>query len=162
MRGECLMACAAWKRTLERASAAQVSPELPEAFAVLGFAFYVQPMLMPLLHELPPGPAGVRITSTAVRWVVMGVASLVRACTNSTCCIYCLGISHRGTLTFTRPVACAPLLLSRRLLRAPYSCSAHVFTRAKRWDLNKVLVKYAKRRKCHLEDVIACICRRTG
>ncbi|CAK0750260.1 hypothetical protein CVIRNUC_001976 [Coccomyxa viridis] len=51
--------------------------DLPEAFAVLGFAFYVQPMLMPLLHELPPGPASVSLTATAVRIVVIGVASLV-------------------------------------------------------------------------------------
>ena len=45
---------------------------------MLGFAFYVQPMLMPLLHELPPGPASVSLTATAVRIVVIGVASLVR------------------------------------------------------------------------------------
>ena len=56
----------------------QEGGDLPEAFAVLGFAFYVQPMLMPLLHELPPGPASVSLTATAVRIVVIGVASLVR------------------------------------------------------------------------------------
>ena len=55
----------------------QVTADLPEAVAVLGFAFYVQPMLMPLLHEMPAGPLGVRITSTAVRWVVIAVASAV-------------------------------------------------------------------------------------
>lgn len=58
----------------------QAGGDLPEAFAVLGFAFYVQPMLMPLLHELPPGPASVSLTATAVRIVVIGVASLVRPC----------------------------------------------------------------------------------
>ena len=57
----------------------QLNADLPEAFAVLGFAFYVQPMLMPLLHEMPPGPASVSITSTAVRTVVGVVASVVRA-----------------------------------------------------------------------------------
>lgn len=62
----------------------QAGGDLPEAFAVLGFAFYVQPMLMPLLHELPRGPASVSLTCTAVRIVVIGVASLVR-----------LGISFR-------------------------------------------------------------------
>ena len=62
------------------AAAAQASAQLPEAFAVLGFAFYVQPMLMPLLHEMPPGPAGVRVMSVASCWVVGGVASLVRVC----------------------------------------------------------------------------------
>ncbi len=56
----------------------QLSTELPEAFAVLGFAFYVQPMLMPLLHEMPPGQASVGITCTAVRIVVGIVASVVR------------------------------------------------------------------------------------
>lgn len=60
-------------------AALQVTSDLPEAFAVLGFAFYVQPMLMPLLHEMPAGPLGVRVTSTAVRWVVMAVASAVGA-----------------------------------------------------------------------------------
>ena len=58
----------------------QEGGDLPEAFAVLGFAFYVQPMLMPLLHELPPGPASVSLTASAVRIVVIGVASLVCAC----------------------------------------------------------------------------------
>ncbi|KAK9906824.1 hypothetical protein WJX75_008674 [Coccomyxa subellipsoidea] len=55
----------------------KLSADLPEAFAVLGFAFYVQPMLMPLLHEMPPGPASVNITCTAVRIVVGIVASVV-------------------------------------------------------------------------------------
>ena len=53
---------------------------------MLGFAFYVQPMLMPLLHELPPGPASVSLTATAVRIVVIGVASVVQlhlACASS-------------------------------------------------------------------------------
>ena len=58
----------------------QEGGDLPEAFAVLGFAFYVQPMLMPLLHELPPGPASVSLTASAVRIVVIGVASLVCPC----------------------------------------------------------------------------------
>ena len=57
--------------------ALQVTADLPEAFAVLGFAFYVQPMLMPLLHEMPAGPLGVRVMSTAVRWVVIVIASSV-------------------------------------------------------------------------------------
>lgn len=66
---------------------AQLSADLPEAFAVLGFAFYVQPMLMPLLHEMPPGPASVNITCTAVRIVVGIVASVVRA---KQCCFFVL------------------------------------------------------------------------
>lgn len=73
-----LMRCTAALLTLEDAWCVQPSADLPEAFAVLGFAFYVQPMLMPLLHEMPPGQASVGITCTAVRVVVGGVASLVR------------------------------------------------------------------------------------
>ena len=46
--------------------------QLPEAFVVLGFAFYLQPMMMPLLHDMPPGPAGLAITSTAVKIVIIG------------------------------------------------------------------------------------------
>uniref|UniRef100_A0A7S0S1I6 Amino acid transporter transmembrane domain-containing protein n=1 Tax=Chlamydomonas leiostraca TaxID=1034604 RepID=A0A7S0S1I6_9CHLO len=47
---------------------------LPEAFAVLGFAFYMQPMLMPLLAEMPGGPAGVAVSEKAVHTVLYGVA----------------------------------------------------------------------------------------
>ena len=39
---------------------------------MLGFAFYVQPMLMPLLHEMPAGELGVSLMTTAVRVVTMG------------------------------------------------------------------------------------------
>ena len=39
---------------------------------VLGFAFYLQPMMMPLLHDMPPGPTGLAITSTAVKIVIIG------------------------------------------------------------------------------------------
>ncbi|KAK9817843.1 hypothetical protein WJX72_002950 [[Myrmecia] bisecta] len=55
----------------------KVTKDLPEAFAVLGFAFYLQPMMMPLLHEMPAGDLGVQLTSTAVRIVVPGVALAV-------------------------------------------------------------------------------------
>lgn len=33
----------------------QVTKELPEAMAVMGFAFYVTPMLLPLRAEMPKG-----------------------------------------------------------------------------------------------------------
>lgn len=33
----------------------QVTKDLPEAMAVMGFAFYVAPMLLPLRAEMPPG-----------------------------------------------------------------------------------------------------------
>lgn len=53
-------------------SALQSAGQLPEAFVVLGFAFYLQPMMMPLLHDMPPGPTGLAITSTAVKIVIIG------------------------------------------------------------------------------------------
>ena len=53
--------------------------ELPESFAVLGFAFYLQPCLLPLLAEMPPGAAGVRLMTAATRTVIMGVATVVGA-----------------------------------------------------------------------------------
>lgn len=37
------------------ASLLQVSKDLPEAMAVMGFAFYVAPMLLPLRAEMPSG-----------------------------------------------------------------------------------------------------------
>ena len=54
----------------------QSAGHLPEAFVVLGFAFYLQPMMMPLLHDMPPGPAGLAITSTAVKIVIIGTLCL--------------------------------------------------------------------------------------
>ncbi|KAK9845342.1 hypothetical protein WJX81_003878 [Elliptochloris bilobata] len=51
--------------------------DLPESFAVLGFAFYLQPCLLPLLAEMPPGAAGVRLMTAATRTVVLGVATVV-------------------------------------------------------------------------------------
>ncbi len=50
----------------------QSAAQLPEAFVVLGFAFYLQPMMMPLLHDMPPGPSRLAITSTAVKIVIIG------------------------------------------------------------------------------------------
>ena len=54
-------------------NALQSASQLPEAFVVLGFAFYLQPMMMPLLHDMPPGPSGLAITSTAVKIVIIGI-----------------------------------------------------------------------------------------
>ena len=62
---------------LSSPSRGQVTADLPEAFSVLGFAFFIQPMMMPLLHEMPAGPRGVALTSHAVYIVVMGIAMAV-------------------------------------------------------------------------------------
>ena len=58
--------------------ALQSAGQLPEAFVVLGFAFYLQPMMMPLLHDMPPGATGLAITSTAVKIVILGMFSFKR------------------------------------------------------------------------------------
>ena len=50
---------------------------LPEAAAVLGFAFYLAPVLFPLLHELPPSPRGPRLAAKASRGVTALVAPIV-------------------------------------------------------------------------------------
>jgi sodium-coupled neutral amino acid transporter 11 len=35
--------------------------QLPEAVGVLSFAFFIHPLLLPLLGEMPPGRAGARV-----------------------------------------------------------------------------------------------------
>ena len=51
----------------------QISKESTEAFAVFGYAFYLQPLLMPLLHEMPPGRIGVELTTKATAIVTLGM-----------------------------------------------------------------------------------------
>lgn len=53
--------------------------QLPEAVAVLSFAFYLQPMLLPLLSEMPPGRAGLDATCRALQIVTVGFAFVVYA-----------------------------------------------------------------------------------
>eukprot|EP00882_Tetradesmus_deserticola_P021587 GHRQ01023369.1.p1 GENE.GHRQ01023369.1~~GHRQ01023369.1.p1 ORF type:complete len:212 (+),score=81.99 GHRQ01023369.1:248-883(+) len=55
----------------------QVDSHLPEAFAVVGYAFYMQPMMMPLLREMPEGEHGVRIMQRAVHATLFGIALTV-------------------------------------------------------------------------------------
>eukprot|EP00878_Enallax_costatus_P003116 GHUV01003315.1.p1 GENE.GHUV01003315.1~~GHUV01003315.1.p1 ORF type:complete len:487 (+),score=112.67 GHUV01003315.1:283-1743(+) len=55
----------------------KVDGHLPEAFAVVGYAFYMQPMMMPLLREMPEGRAGVRAMHKAVHTTLFGVALVV-------------------------------------------------------------------------------------
>lgn len=42
-----------------------------QAVSVFGFAFYIQPVIMPLLEEMPEGPLGVKLTSYSTRVVVL-------------------------------------------------------------------------------------------
>lgn len=45
---------------------------------VLGFAFYLQPTMMPLLHGMPPSLTGLATTATAIKNVILGTPSCVR------------------------------------------------------------------------------------
>lgn len=57
----------------------QITKELPEAMAVMGFAFYIAPMLLPLRLEMPSGKAGDRLTIQASVVVIMVIAQIVYA-----------------------------------------------------------------------------------
>jgi len=48
--------------------------QIPAAFSVLSFAFYLQPMLLPLLSEMPGGAEGLWIMCKALRVVTLGIA----------------------------------------------------------------------------------------
>ena len=51
---------------------------------MFGFAFYIQPMMMPLLLEMPEGKVGVKLTSWSARIVVLGIYHLAKlTCTLS-------------------------------------------------------------------------------
>ncbi|KAL4422426.1 hypothetical protein ABPG75_008623 [Micractinium tetrahymenae] len=54
-----------------------LAANLPEAVGVLSFAFYLTPMLLPLLREMPAGGLGVDLTCHAVQVVTIGVAYIV-------------------------------------------------------------------------------------
>lgn len=47
-------------------------------------SFYVQPMLLPLLSEMPAGKVGVDLTCTAVQWVTMRESWVTNGCLMST------------------------------------------------------------------------------
>lgn len=69
-------AIASGELPLVRVPAAAVR-QLPEAVAVLSFAFYLQPLLLPLLREMPAGRRGVDLTARATQVVTLGVAYAV-------------------------------------------------------------------------------------
>jgi hypothetical protein len=52
--------------------ALQVTKDLPEAFSLLGFAFYLQPLMMPIIREMPEGRTGRNALSAAVHASVLG------------------------------------------------------------------------------------------
>lgn len=47
--------------------------QIPQSIAILSFAFYLHPVLLPLLSEMPQNPAGLVITCSALRIVTLGV-----------------------------------------------------------------------------------------
>lgn len=49
-----------------------VAAGVPESVGVLSFAFYLTPMLLPLLREMPAGSVGVDLTCRAVQIVTAG------------------------------------------------------------------------------------------
>eukprot|EP00900_Chrysochromulina_parva_P016229 jgi/Chrpa1/24607/Chrysochromulina_OHIO_Genome00007882-RA len=51
---------------LDAAELTPVWSELPTTASLIGFAFWVQPVVLPLMEELPPGPVGVRIMTKAL------------------------------------------------------------------------------------------------
>ena len=51
--------------------------EIAGAISILGFAFYLQPLLMPMLPEMPAGKLGPRILSTASLITIGGDALAV-------------------------------------------------------------------------------------
>lgn len=56
----------------------QVTDDLPEAFSLLGFAFYLQPLMMPIIREMPEGRAGRNALTAAVHTSLLGKASRTR------------------------------------------------------------------------------------
>lgn len=58
----------------------KVTRELPEAMSVMGFAFYVTPMLLPLRAEMPAGKEGDRLANKATIIVVVIVSQLIYGC----------------------------------------------------------------------------------
>lgn len=50
----------------------QVNDQLPEAFSLLGYAFYLQPLIMPIIREMPEGRAGRQALTAAVHTSLLG------------------------------------------------------------------------------------------
>ena len=48
-----------------------------EAFGILGFAFYIQPIVLPLLSEMPKGKAGVRVAKNALHVTIFAFAAVI-------------------------------------------------------------------------------------
>lgn len=69
------------------------------AVSTFGFVFYIQPIMMPLLSEMPASQRGVKILSWSTRIVVLG--QLPAACWTNFCCPVC-----SFTMKFCQDVLC--------------------------------------------------------
>ena len=60
---------------------------LPVSFAAtvstIAFAFYIQPIAMPMLQEMPPGKPGYHILAWSMRLVILGALSAPTAAVTS-------------------------------------------------------------------------------
>ena len=50
------------------------------AVSTFGFVFYIQPIMMPLLSEMPASERGVKILSWSTRIVVLGELAVLQSC----------------------------------------------------------------------------------
>ena len=53
------------------------SGHIAEAFALIGYSFYLHPLMMPMLRELPSGKRGIELMSQSMAITIMGVALVV-------------------------------------------------------------------------------------
>ena len=72
--------------------------------SIIGFAFYLQPIAMPMLREMPPGEVGYKILSFCMRTVILGALRLPSlagsSCTRASrqgCCSFDPGCSELDT-----------------------------------------------------------------
>lgn len=49
-----------------------MNDQLPEAFSLLGYAFYLQPLIMPIIREMPEGKSGRQALTAAVHSSLLG------------------------------------------------------------------------------------------
>lgn len=88
----------------------QVNDQLPEAFSLLGYAFYLQPLIMPIIREMPEGRSGRQALTAAVH------SSLLGKSTNGTMWLQFLmaqslgPVRHSGAYTQPKVLAAALLL----------------------------------------------------
>ena len=87
---------------------------LAEAFSLYGFSFYLQPLMMPMLAEMPAGDAGVRLTQTATNITIYGFALTVYA-----------SISIFGAAAFGDAVGQNILLTDRPPFNSPGAAALH-------------------------------------